>query len=134
MSFTPYIHFDGTCAEAMTFYAGLFGATDLQIMRYSEAPPEAGDVARSDRVMHSQFTVKGAPLMASDFPPGTGDKQAAVSIMFDVPDATRGAALCDALAEGGSVIMPFGPTFFAPGFGMVKDRFGTHWMISALQG
>ena len=25
--------------------------------------------------------------------------------------------------------MPWGATFFAPGFGMVRDRFGTHWMV-----
>jgi len=25
--------------------------------------------------------------------------------------------------------MPLGPTFFASSFGMVKDRFGVHWMV-----
>lgn len=134
MSFTPYIHFDGACAEAMTFYAELFGADDLQIMRYSDAPPEAAEHSGSDRVMHCQFTADGAPLMASDFPPGSGEKQAAMSIMHTVPDAARGAALCEALAKDGTTIMPFGPTFFSPGFGMVKDRFGTHWMIGVSPG
>ena len=27
--------------------------------------------------------------------------------------------------------MPFSPTFWAKGFGMVKDKFGTPWMISS---
>ena len=27
-------------------------------------------------------------------------------------------------------VMPYGPTFWASGFGMVKDRFGIHWMIT----
>ena len=27
MSFIPYLNFDGNCAEAMQFYADLFGAT-----------------------------------------------------------------------------------------------------------
>jgi PhnB protein len=27
------------------------------------------------------------------------------------------------------VVMPFGPTFWAKGFGMVTDRFGTPWMV-----
>jgi PhnB protein len=26
--------------------------------------------------------------------------------------------------------MPFGPTFWAKGFGMLVDKFGTPWMVS----
>ena len=28
MQFTPYLNFDGNCAEAFAFYAKLFGGTD----------------------------------------------------------------------------------------------------------
>lgn len=38
MAFIPCLNFDGICAEAMQFYANLFGATDLTIMRYTDAP------------------------------------------------------------------------------------------------
>lgn len=132
MSFVPYLHFDGACAEAMAFYADVFGATDLQIMRYADAPPDAQQGAPSDRVMHSQFSVEGATLMASDFPEGMAQPQAAVSVMHVAKDLGAAARLCEKLASGGAVIMPFGPTFFSAGFGMLKDRFGTHWMISAM--
>ena len=37
----------------------------------------------------------------------------------------------ESLTEGGEVTMPFGPTDWSEGFGMVTDRFGAHWMISA---
>jgi len=132
MSFIPYLHFDGTCAEAMAFYAEVFGATDLQIMRYSEAPPDTQQAASSERVMHSQFSLGGATLMASDFPEGMAQPQAAVSVMHVVKDLAAATRLCEKLAAGGAVMMPFGPTFFSRGFGMLKDRFGTHWMISAM--
>ena len=29
--------------------------------------------------------------------------------------------------------MPFAATFWSPGFGMVKDRFGTPWMVNVPQ-
>ena len=35
-----------------------------------------------------------------------------------------------ALAEGGSVNMPFGKTFFSKGFGMCVDQFGIPWMVN----
>ena len=28
--------------------------------------------------------------------------------------------------------MPFGATFWSPGFGMVTDRFGTPWMVNVV--
>jgi len=50
---------------------------------------------------------------------------------MNLDDLDRAQRLFDALAEGGCVNAPFAPTFWAKGFGMVKDRFGTPWMISS---
>ncbi len=36
----------------------------------------------------------------------------------------------EALADGGSVFMSLGPTFWSPCFGMCSDRFGVHWMVA----
>ena len=132
MTIVPYLHFQGNCAEAMQFYADVFGGTDLQIARYSDAP-EGTFAPPSDRVMHSSLVAGDAVLFASDFPEGmAGDPQQAVSICFNVPDVATGEPIFERLSgEGGAVIMPYGPTFWTDGFGMVKDRFGTHWMISA---
>jgi PhnB protein len=33
------------------------------------------------------------------------------------------------LSTDGNVTLPFGRTFWSPGFGMLVDRFGTAWMI-----
>jgi len=37
------------------------------------------------------------------------------------------------LAQNGTVQMPFQPTFWAKGFGMLIDRFGTPWILNADQ-
>jgi PhnB protein len=34
------------------------------------------------------------------------------------------------LAAGGQVQMPFEKTFWAEGFGMLVDKFGTPWMVN----
>ncbi|AMY68148.1 VOC family protein [Frigidibacter mobilis] len=131
MGFEPYLHFQGNCAEAMAFYAKLFGASDLFIQRYREMPDAPAELAGSDLVMHSALVVGGRVLMASDFPPGgEGEPQMGVSISRSAPDLATAHRLFDGLAAGGAVIMPIQPTFWSTGFGMVRDRFGTHWMIS----
>lgn len=130
----PYLHFQGQCAEALAFYAEVLGGTDLQMMRYGEAPDDPPEWKDSGRVLHGQVTLGDGTLMASDFPPGmTGDPQAAASVMQTTATVAEARRVFDRLGEdGGALIEEFGPTFFSPGFGMVKDRFGTHWIISAM--
>ena len=129
MAFIPYIHFSGTCAEAMAFYCKTFNGTDLVFMKYSDMPPDAGGLP-SDLIMHAQFTTPGGMMMASDMPPGMPEgKQQAVSIMIDPPTVAEGQRLFDTLADGGAVVMPFAATSWSPGFAMMEDKFGTHWII-----
>ena len=129
----PYIHFQGQCAEALAFYQQVFGGRDLQIMRYADGPQAPEAWKSSDRIMHGQVTLYDGTLMASDYPPGLeGDPQKGFSVMQTAPDVATGRAIFDRLSEGGTVIDAYKPTFFSPGFGMVQDKFGTHWIISAL--
>lgn len=130
MPFNPYLAFDGTCREAMTFYADLFGATDLSLMGPEAAPPEALQGWPADRVMHAQFSHAGGTLMASDLPPGFAKGQSDVSVYHEAPDLASAKTLFDKLSAGGTVNMPFEATFWSPGFGAVQDRFGTNWMIT----
>ena len=130
MPFIPYIHFEDCCAEAMAFYMKVFGGSDMMSMTYHDAPEDAG-MPPSDRIMHAQFALPdGSLLMASDNPVGLpGLPQQAVSVSYSCDTVERAKGLYDQLNEGGEVIMPFEATFFSQGFGMTKDRFGTHWMI-----
>lgn len=129
----PYLHFQGRCAEALAFYADVFRGTGLQMMRYADGPDAPDAWKSSDRVMHGQLGIYDGTLMASDYPPGVaGDAQAGFSVMQSAPDVVEARRVFDALAVGGSIVDAFKATFFSPGFGMVKDRFGTHWIISTL--
>ncbi len=127
----PYIHFQGHAAEALAFYADVFGAEDLSMMRYADAPGMDDTMRDPTRIIHGQLTLPDGVLMASDYPPGmTGDAQAAVSIMSVAESVDEGRRIFNALATGGTVVQAYGPSFFSRGFGMLKDRYGTHWMIS----
>ena len=129
----PYIHFDGHCAEALAFYADVFGGTELQMMRYSDAPDMPEAMKDPTRIIHGQVTLGSGVLMASDYPPGVqGPPQGSVSIMQGVTSVAAGRRAFDRLADGGSVVQDFGPSFFSEGFGMVTDRYGTHWMLSVM--
>ncbi len=131
MSFDPYLHFQGDCREAMTWYADVFGAQGIFLLSYAEAS-ESADMPKSDsdRILHACVTLNGRMLLASDFPEGeAGGPQASVSVSHGCASRQEAEALFERLSEGGTPLMPFGDVFWADGFGMVRDRFGTHWMI-----
>jgi PhnB protein len=52
-------------------------------------------------------------------------------VSASVPNTEEAKRVFDALAEGGQVNLPLGPTSWAPAFGMLADRFGTPWMVGA---
>ncbi len=131
MSFDPYIHIQGNCRAAMTAYEAIFGGR-LEIATYDQAPDAPEEMKASDLVMHATLHLNGRILLASDFPPGVkGDPQQAVSISHIAASVAEAKRLFAALSEGGEVVMDYQSTFWSDGFGMLKDRFGTHWMVSA---
>lgn len=130
----PYLHFAGTCEAAMTFYAKVFAAPAPELNRYADMPGMDLPPGAENLVMHAQIETEHGTLMASDAPPGEpAEPQASVSVTIMAADAETGKRIFDALAEGGAASVPFAPTFFSTGFGMLRDRFGTHWMIMGPQ-
>jgi PhnB protein len=130
-TFTPYLFFNGNCREAFEFYAGLFGGTIEAMLTHRETPAsEQTPEEWQDKIIHACLRVGDRRLMASDAPPQYASTPAAFRVHFGVPDREKAERIFNTLAEGGKVAMPFAQTFWARGFGMVTDRFGTPWMIS----
>lgn len=134
MRITPYLFFDGNCAEAMRFYAGLLQAEVEMMLTYAEGPPGAEMPAGSgDRIMHSRIAAGELALMASDCPPGRSRPMQGLYVSLDLPTVAEAERVFAALSDGGEVQMPLAPTFWALSFGTVVDRFGTPWMLDVSQ-
>ena len=126
-----YLFFDGNCADAMRFYERTLGGK-LSLMTHAESPMAAETPPGSaNRILHARLDFDGGMLMASDSmvgQPYEGMKGFSLSLIY--PTAAEGGRMFDALAQGGHVIMPMQKTFWAEGFGMLVDRFGTPWMVN----
>lgn len=127
----PYLFFDGNCAEAMQFYARVLGGK-LDMMRHDQAPADAQAPQQApDRIMHARLSADGFVLMASDWLAGQAFPGASgFSLSLGYASISKARAIFDALADGGEIRMPFGKTFWAEGFGMLADRYGTPWMVN----
>jgi PhnB protein len=132
MQLNPYIFFNGNCEEALNHYQRVLGAKIEAKLLFGDGPPEMPIPAEwKSKIMHSQMTIDGEVLMASDGTPGDYKQPQGFRIALQVEDPAEAERRFNALAEGGSVQMPFGATFFSHGFGMCIDRFGIPWLVNS---
>lgn len=130
----PYLFYPGTCEEAVEFYKTALDATCAFLMRYGDSPePTPSDTLQpgsENKVMHTTFHVGGSAIMASDDGCGEARPLGGFSLSIALDDKEQATRYFNALAEGGTITMPLGETFWSPLFGSVTDKFGVNWMIN----
>ncbi len=128
MTPVAYLFFNGCAEEALKGYARIFGSPEPQILRAREAPEGEGMPGWApDAVMHGAVRVGSGHIYASDDPEARPMAGACVTVAGR--DEAESRRIFDALAEGGTVVVPLGRTFWSPAFGQVTDRWGTRWLI-----
>jgi PhnB protein len=131
MKLTPYLFFDSTCRQAFEFYAATLSGRIVMMMTAGDSPmadkmpPEA-----RDRIMHVRLEAEDNVLMGSDGMMGEPELPTGFRVCIEIGEPAEADRIFGAFAEGGTIDMPIQQTFWARRFGMVKDRFGTPWMIS----
>lgn len=132
MNTQPYVNFNGRCEEALNFYREAVNAEVLSLMRMKEMPePAMVTPGQEEKVLHASFRVGNDTLMASDGRCLAHAEFSGISLALTLDTPKEAQTRFAALSAGGEVEMPLTPTFFSPSFGMLKDRFGVHWMILA---
>jgi PhnB protein len=131
MQVNPYLFYNGNCEEALKYYQKVLGARIEAMLTYDGGPAEMPiPPDYKKKVMHARITIDGEVLMASDAPPGNFHQPQGFAVSLQVEDPADAEQRFKALAEGGTVHMAFGKTFFSKGFGMCVDKFGTPWMVN----
>jgi PhnB protein len=131
----PYLAFNGNCAEAMRFYERVLGlGAKLEMMMSGADSPMVAQIPKehAHRILHARLRFDdGSYIYAGDAPvqmPYEGIK--GVTLTMSYGSTAEGEAVFRSLSEGGNVIMPFQPVFWAKGSGMLTDRFGASWNIN----
>ncbi|HEV2149646.1 MAG TPA: VOC family protein [Longimicrobiaceae bacterium] len=126
---TPYLNFDGSCREAMTFYQRCLGG-ELHVMTFADGGFDSTPGAE-ERVLHARLVRGPTMLMASDTMPGTPYQQGTdIHLNFFLDSDEEVETLYPALSEGGQEVMAPHDAFWGARFAMFVDRFGVHWMLN----
>jgi len=133
MQLEPYIFFHGTCEEALNFYSGCFGGEIEGLTRFADSPMHEHVPADfRNKVMHASFVAGDLRFMASDGHPGTPpDGEDDIALSVATTSVAEGERVFKALAQGGTVGMPFENAFWGGTFGQLVDKFGIQWMVTA---
>ncbi len=130
MKLHTYLNYGGNCAQAFHFYEQHLGGKITMMMTHGELPnPSDVPPERKNDILHARITIGDAVIMGADMPRDRFQpmRSAYLSLLVDsIEEAERIYAL---LSEGGQIFMPMEETFFAFRFAMLRDKFGTSWMI-----
>lgn len=127
MQLTPYLYFKSNCEQALEHYVrcGLGEIRELRRYEGTPAAARAGDEWNA-KVLHSEFVGDGVRFFASDGADSEPMKGSA--LLLEGTDVERARSLFAALAEGGSITVPFAKQFWG-WYGNFTDRFGVQWAV-----
>jgi PhnB protein len=129
MQITPYLHFDGKCAEALEFYKSKLGAKIEFMMKFKETPggpdPKMVTPQMMDQVMHASFKLGDSVVFASD----CGKPMSGFSLTLSLKTAEEVDRLFKVIADGGETFQQPSETFFSKRFAIANDRYGVNWIL-----
>jgi len=127
MQLDMYVNYRGTCEDAFRFYEQHLGGNIKDLVRHKDVPNPNIPPEWKDKVLHAQVEIGGTVLMGADIPNAEPMRSAYLSLTLDrEEDAERVYKL---LTDGGEVFMKMEKTHFANRFAMLRDKFGTSWML-----
>jgi PhnB protein len=132
MMLTPFLLFDGNCAEAMCFYQACLGG-DLRITKLGDTPMAAEQpAANHGKVVHAHLQAGTMEFTATDWLHPTRTRQHGNNVGMFVDGGTYDElkTIFDKLAVGAPAEflddlrpMPFGT------YGHLIDVYGTQWFF-----
>ena len=130
MKLYTYLNYGGNCRQAFEFYVEHLGGKITEITTHGEMsqvtnPPPNWRGA----VLHARMTLGDTVLLGADVPPDRFQPMRSAYLTLMVGSNDEAERIYDLLKEGGQIFMPMEETFFAQRFAMLRDRFGTSWML-----
>ena len=130
MKLYTYLNYGGNCRQAFEFYEKHLGGKIVFVTTHGEQrDPSQTPPDWKNAVLHARIELGDTIVMGADIPPDRFQpmRSAYLSLLLDSnEEADRIYAL---LTQGGEIFMPMEETFFAHRFAMLRDRFGTSWML-----
>lgn len=130
MKLNTYLNYGGNCAQAFRFYEEHLGGRITMMMTHGEQP-ESSHVHPEwkDAILHARLELGGTEVFGADVPPDRFQPMRSAYLTLTLDTAGEAERIYRLLTDGGQIFMPMEETFFALRFAMLRDKFGTSWML-----
>jgi PhnB protein len=130
MKLYTYLNYGGNCRQAFEFYEKHLGGKITALTTHGEVP-DATNVPPEWRnaVVHARIAIGETVVMGADIPPDRFQPMRSAYLSLLVTSIDEAERIYALLSDGGQIFMPMEETFFAHRFAMLRDRFGTSWML-----
>jgi PhnB protein len=130
MKLHTYLNYGGNCEQAFRFYEQHLGGKITMIMTHGQSPDQRNVTPESkNAILHARMTIGNTELLASDVPVNRFEPMRSAYLSLTVESIEEAERIHALLSDGGQIFMPMQETFFAFRFSMLRDKFGTSWMI-----
>jgi PhnB protein len=119
MKLYTYLNYGGNCRAAFEFYVEHLGGRLMSITMHQQ----------SEGVLHARIELGETVVMGADVPPDVFQPMRSAYLSLLVDSTAEAERIYALLSEGGQIFMPMAETFYAHRFAMLRDRFGTSWML-----
>ena len=128
MKLDIYVNYPGNCQQAFRFYEKQLGGKITMLMTHREQP-NAANVPEDwkNAILHARMEIGDAVLMGADIPNAEPMRSAYLTLRLNT--AEEAEKIYAILSEDGQIFMKMEETFFATRFAMLRDKFGTSWML-----
>jgi PhnB protein len=130
MKLHTYLNYGGNCEQAFRFYEQHLGGKITMMMTQGEQPgPSTVPPDLQKAILYARMSIGETELMGSDVPPERFEPMRSVYLSLTLDSSEEAERVYALLSDSGQIFMPMQETFFAFRFAMLRDKFGTSWMI-----
>lgn len=127
MQLDIYVNYRGTCEEAFHFYEQHLGGRITGLERHNGKSNPRLPAGLDGKVLHARIEIGNSVLMGADIPHAEPMRSAYLAL--SLTSEAEAERVYGVLIDGGEIFMKMEKTPFANRFAMLRDRFGTSWLL-----
>ncbi|MEO6868463.1 MAG: VOC family protein [Ginsengibacter sp.] len=121
-----FVNYPGHCEKAFKFYEQHLGGKIIMMIPHQPIPPTYPKEWENP-ILHARIEIGGITIMGADIQNSEPMRSAYLAMRCDTSKKTED--IYKLLSKDGQIFMKMEKTSFANRFGMLRDKFGTSWML-----
>lgn len=126
MKLDIYLNYPGHCEKAFRFYEQHLGGK-INMMMPHQQPPANFPKEWQNPILHAIIEIGGTMVRGADIPGAEPMRSAYLTLRLDAPE--KAEQIYNLLSSDGEIFMKMEKIFFANRFAMLRDKFGTSWLL-----